>query len=216
MMPLRFGRPDGAPLRILCLGAHSDDIEIGCGATVLTLLGRHPGSQVRWVVFAATGERAKEANASAARFLERAGESQIDLHGFRDGFFPSEMAAIKEEFERLKSFQPDLVLTHRRADHHQDHRVLGELAWNTFRNHLVWEYEIHKYDGDLGNPNLMVPVERSVAEQKVATLMQCFATQRSRGWFTEETFWALLRLRGIQCASPTGYAEGFHAHKLVV
>ncbi len=204
---------DGPPI-LLLLGAHSDDIEIGCGGTVLTLLERHPGARVHWVVFSACGERADEARAAAKRFLAAAGAAEVMLHTFRDGFFPAEYTAIKEVFEGLKALRPDLVLTHRRSDHHQDHRTLAELTWNTFRSHLVLEYEVPKYDPDLGNPNLFVPLTREAAEAKVAALMACFGTQRSRAWFTPDTFLGLMRLRGVQCASPTGLAEGFFAHKI--
>jgi LmbE family N-acetylglucosaminyl deacetylase len=211
---LRLSLPTDAPPTLLCLGAHSDDIEIGCGGTLLTLLERHPGARVHWVVFSARGERAEEARAAAKRFLATAGTAEVTLHTFRDGFFPTEFAAIKEVFEGLKAVKPDLVLTHRRLDHHQDHRTLAELTWNTFRSHLVLEYEVPKYDPDLGNPNLFVPLAREVAEAKVSELMAQFGTQRSRAWFTPDTFLGLMRLRGVQCASPTGLAEGFFAHKL--
>ncbi len=211
---LRLSLETEGPPTLLCLGAHSDDIEIGCGGTVLTLLGRHPGARVHWVVLSARGERAGEARAAAERFLVGAGAAEVTLHGFRDGFFPADFAAIKEVFEALKAAKPDLVLTHRRLDHHQDHRMLAELTWNTFRSHLVLEYEVPKYDPDLGNPNLFVPLAREAAEAKVAALMECFGTQRSRAWFTPDTFLGLMRLRGVQCASPTGLAEGFFAHKL--
>jgi LmbE family N-acetylglucosaminyl deacetylase len=213
MLRLSLGG-DGAPPTLLLLGAHSDDIEIGCGGTILTLLERHPGARVHWVVFSARGERAEEARAAAKRFLAGAGSAEVTLHTFRDGFFPAEFTALKEVFEGLKAVKPDLVLTHRRADHHQDHRTLAELTWNTFRSHLVLEYEVPKYDPDLGNPNLFVPLDRAAAEAKVAALMAHFGSQRSRAWFTPETFLGLMRLRGVQCAAPTGLAEGFFAHKI--
>ncbi|MFC7333140.1 PIG-L deacetylase family protein [Rhodocista pekingensis] len=213
MLTLSLG--PGTPLDILCLGAHSDDVEIGCGGTLLTLLERHPGSSVHWVVFAADDVRASEARDSAADFLRAAGRSRIDVHAFRDGFFPAQFAEIKQCFEALKRCgQPDLVLTHHREDRHQDHRTLADLAWNTFRNHLILEYEIPKYDGDTGNPNLYVPLTRAAAERKAGLLMQHFGSQRARSWFTPETFLGLMRLRGIQSAAPEGYAEGFHAHKV--
>lgn len=219
MLPLALAPvPDGRPLTVLCLGAHSDDIEIGCGGTVLTLLDRHPGARVHWVVFAAAGdaERAAEAQAGAARCLAAAGAREVVLHGFRDGFFPAEFTRLKDCFEALKgAVAPDLVLTHRRADHHQDHRLLAELTWNTFRDHLVLEYEIPKYDPDLGNLNLFVPLTRERAEAKIAILMEVFASQRRRAaWFTPDTFHGLMRLRGLQCAAPSGLAEGFQAAKI--
>jgi LmbE family N-acetylglucosaminyl deacetylase len=213
-------RPDadaGRPLAILCLGAHSDDIEIGCGGTLLSLLKRHPGSQVAWMVLGAAGTRADEARASAAAFLAQAGARSVSVHAFRDGFFPSHFVEIKEAFERLKSeVDPDLILTHARTDRHQDHRTVSDLTWNTFRRHLILEYEIPKYDGDLGQPNCYVPLSRDEAEAKVDLLMAHFGTQRQRSWFTPDTFWALLRLRGIEAASPSGFAEGHYAHKLVL
>jgi LmbE family N-acetylglucosaminyl deacetylase len=206
---------DRAP-RLLVLGAHSDDIEIGCGGTLRFLLERHPGTEVRWVVFAAGDPaRAAEARASAARFLEGAGRAEVATHDFRDGFFPAEFRDLKAAFEALKSGPaPDLVFTHRRGDHHQDHRQLAELTWNTFRDAAVLEYEIPKYDPDLGNPNLFVPLTRAQAEEKVAILMAEFPSQRHRAWFTPDTFLGLMRLRGMQCNAPSRFAEGFYAPKL--
>ena len=207
--------PERTPLSILCLGAHADDIEIGAGGTVLTLLARHPGSQVRWVVFAATATRAAEARASAGAFLADAAAAQVDVHDLRDGFFPAEFAALKQQFEVLKAdLQPDLILTHTHADHHQDHRTLAELTAQTFRDHLVLEYEIPKYDPDLGNPNLFVPLDAAVAERKICALMAHFTTQHTRRWFNRETFFGLMRVRGLQAAAPSGLAEGFYGPKL--
>lgn len=207
--------PDSVP-RILCLGAHSDDIEIGCGGTVLKLLRQYPGAYVHWVVFSAFGERITEARASAAMFLRGAGQTQIAVEQFRDGYFPFEGAAIKDYVERLKAFQPDLVFTHYRDDRHQDHRLLSDLTWNTFRDHLVLEYEIPKFDGDLGSPNVFVYLDDELCRQKVAILHECFATQRDKPWFTEETFRALLRLRGIESRAPGAYAEAFYGRKVVI
>lgn len=204
----------GQPLAILCLGAHADDIEIGAGGAILALLERHPGSRVFWVVFSGTAERAAEARGSAEAFLAEAGEREIVVHGFQDAFFPSERHRIKPVFEAMKAFSPDLVLTHRTADGHQDHRTVAELTWNTFRDHLVLEYEVPKYDPDLGNPNLFVPLDPRHAETKVAVLMEHFASQRDRRWFAPETFFAMMRIRGMQAAAPSGLAEGFHAPKL--
>lgn len=214
MLTLSFDRR-GAPLSILCLGAHADDIEIGCGGSVLTLLERHPGSRVHWVVFSSNPEREAEARASAAAFLGAAADSTVEIYAFRDGFFPSEFPRLKETFETIKrAFSPDLIFTHRDGDHHQDHRTVKELTWNTFRDHTVLEYEIPKYDPDLGNPNLFITLSQAHADAKVAALMEHFGTQRSKRWFLPETFHGLMRLRGVQSASPTGIAEGFHAPKL--
>jgi LmbE family N-acetylglucosaminyl deacetylase len=211
---LRLGLPEGR-LRLLCLGAHADDIEIGCGGTVLRLLAEHPGSEVDWVVFSGAGARRAEAEASAADFLAGAGIAQVAVHAFRDGFFPWEGAAIKEAFERLKeTTRPDLVLTHWQGDAHQDHRTLAELAWNTWRRHLILEYEVPKMEGDLGNPGLFVPLEDAVAAQKLHLLMRHFGSQRARSWFTEETFRALLRLRGVNAGCD--WAEAFYCRRALV
>ena len=213
-LPFPAGREGG--LRVLAIGAHSDDIEIGCGGTVLRLVEDGLAASVGWVVLSAAGERAEEARASAASFLKQAPEHEVVVRGFRDGFLPYEGYQVKEFFEELKRFDPDLVLTHRRADVHQDHRLVGELTWNTFRNHLVLEYEIPKYEGDLGQPNLFVTLDRSRCERKIELLMEGFRSQRDRRWFTEDTFWSLLRLRGLESNSPSTYAEAFHARKLVI
>jgi LmbE family N-acetylglucosaminyl deacetylase len=202
--------------RVLCLGAHSDDIEIGCGGLILTLLANRPDARCEWVVFSATPERVREARRSAGLFLGRGRQHRITVHDFRDGHFPYQGARIKAVFERLKGTAPDLVLTHYRDDRHQDHRVLSDLAWNTFRDHLVLEYEIPKYDGDLGTPNLFVPLTREVVDRKVAHLMAAFGTQRDKHWFSPETFEGLMRLRGMECRSPTGYAEAFYGRKVVL
>ncbi len=216
MLGLNFAA-SGEPLRLLCLGAHADDIEIGCGGTVLRLAGEHPGMSLRWMVFSAAAERRKEAEASAAHFVSGIADAGVTILDFRDGFFPSQHAEIKEAFERLKrEYQPSLILTHHREDLHQDHRLLSELTLNTFRNHLIWEYEIPKYDGDFGNPNLFVPLSAALAQRKVDALIKYFASQRQRGWFTPDTFLALLRLRGINCNSPSGLAEGFYCRKAVI
>jgi LmbE family N-acetylglucosaminyl deacetylase len=202
---------------VLCLGAHADDIEIGCGGTILALLEASPSLAVTWVVFSADGQRADEARASAADFLSATSRRDVQIHGFRDGFFPHSGAEIKEAFEELKArTSPDLVLTHYRHDLHQDHRLVSELAWNTFRNHLILEYEVPKYDGDLGVPNCFVPLEESHCARKVETLMKCFRSQSSKSWFNAEVFRSLLCLRGMECNAPSRYAEAFHARKLVV
>ena len=216
MQTLALRRGD-RPLRLLCLGAHADDLEIGAGGTLRRLLREHPGAEVRWVVFSAPGERAEEARKSAGWFLAGAGRAQVDLHAFRESYFPWQGAEIKDVFEAVKrGFEPDLVLSHWGGDAHQDHRTLAELTWNTFRDHLVLEYEIPKYDGDLGRPSLYVPLARAEAEAKVSALMEHFGSQRSRRWFTPDTFFALLRLRGVECNAADGLAEAFHCRKWVI
>jgi LmbE family N-acetylglucosaminyl deacetylase len=205
------------PLRLLCLGAHSDDIEIGCGGTILRLLSERPGSAVDWVVFSATPDRQTEARASAADFLVDAGARSVTIKDFRGSYFPYVAAEIKEFFETLKQLPvPDVILCHYRHDVHQDHRTIAELAWNTFRNHLIWEYEIPKYEGDLGNPNLFVPLTRALAERKVGLLMRHFASQTSRLWFQPHVFHGLMSVRGVECQAPEGQAEAFHLRKLVL
>lgn len=210
MQPLRFERLD----TILCLGAHSDDIEIGAGATVLRLVRENPNARIVWVVFSATGIRGEEASASAERFLKGAGEADIRLLGYRDGHFPDQWAAIKAEMESLKPVAPDLVLTHYGMDLHQDHRILAELTWNTFRNHAILEYEIPKFDGGLGSPNAFVPASLEDADSKIALLMSCFESQVGKHWFEDLTFRGLMRLRGLECGAPDGLAEAFYARKM--
>jgi LmbE family N-acetylglucosaminyl deacetylase len=203
--------------KILCLGAHSDDIEIGCGATICEIVEANPRVHVTWVVFSAQGERDREARSGAKRFLGRKAHSEIIVQKFRDGFFPSQTAEIKEFFETIKTrVDPDVVFTHYRDDRHQDHRVLSDLAWNTFRNHLILEYEIPKYDGDLGTPNLYVPVEEKVARRKARELCAIFQTQSNHHWFTEDLFTGLMRIRGVECCSRTGFAEAFYSRKAVL
>ncbi len=215
MLNLGIPTTPQTPLRILCLGAHSDDIEIGCGGTIATLLQQYAQVHIRWVVFSASHLRESEARVSAAAFLKPALESEVIVHHFRDGYFPDDHGAIKEQFEALKrSFNPDLVFTHYREDRHQDHRVVSNLTWNTFRNHLILEYEIPKYDGDLGQPNVFVPIEESICQQKVDCLLTCFTSQCEKPWFDEQTFRALLRLRGMEANSPTKMAEAFYGRKL--
>ena len=215
MLELSLGKAAG-PLEVVCLGAHSDDIEIGCGGLVLSLLKRRRALDVHWVVFSGAGEREREARRAASLFLKGATNSYVTIHQFRDGFFPHE-PAIKEAFETLKrQTRPDLVLTHFREDRHQDHRVLSDLAWNTWRDHWVLEYEIPKYDGDLNSPNCFVPLDLTVCQRKVKYLETAFGTQRDKHWFSSETFMGLMRLRGMECRSKTGYAEAFYSRKTVL
>ncbi len=202
--------------RVLCLGAHADDIEIGCGGTILKLTTQRRDVDVCWVVFSADDLRRREAKAGARACLARARSAEVVVEDFRQSFFPYQGAAIKERFEALKAFRPDVVFVHHQADRHQDHRVLAELAWSTFRDHVILEYEVPKYDGDLGLPNVFVPLEHGIAERKVRTLLRSFPSQADRHWFTEDTFMALMRVRGVECASPSGFAEAFHSRKLVV
>lgn len=202
---------------ILCLGAHCDDIEIGCGGTILRLIAENPELEIHWVVFSSNEVREKEATISAKQFLTGAVMQEILINTFRNGYFPYLGAEIKDYFEELKTkYSPDLIFTHYRYDLHQDHRLVSELTWNTFRDHLILEYEIAKYDGDLGTPNVYFPLAEQICNKKVHYLMDVFETQHARQWFTKETFYSLLRMRGIESNSSTGYAEGFYSRKMVI
>jgi len=205
------------PANLLCLGAHCDDLEIGCGGTVLTLTTGGTPPAVTWVVFSSDSTREGEALRGAERLLRKATNSQIIIRKFRDGFLPYDGGLVKETFEELKGIaSPDLILTHYRGDLHQDHRLISELTWNTFRDHLILEYEIPKYDGDFGVPNVFVPLEQSLCCEKIDTILTSFPSQRGKRWFTEEVFRSVLRLRGMECAAPSNYAEAFYGRKLVM
>lgn len=214
-MTLHLGlAPGGRPVRrVLCIGAHCDDIEIGCGGTLLQLVARHPGVHVSWLILTGSPERAAESRAAGAALLAGAGSSAIDIATYPDGLLPSVAADVKARLVAAND-APDLVLTHYRGDAHQDHRLLGELSWQVFRRAAIWEYEIPKWDGDLGRPNLYVPLAAEVCRRKVETILESFPSQRGKGWFTASTFEALLRLRGVEAG--TGFAEAFHATKVVV
>jgi LmbE family N-acetylglucosaminyl deacetylase len=214
--PLAFAKVEG-PLRILCLGAHCDDIDIGCGATQLRILSEHKRVEVTWVVLCSTALRARELKASARRFLRGAARSEVVTGGLQDGFLPADWRRAKELIEGLKQrAEPQVVFTHFGRDAHQDHRVVSELTWNTFRNHTILEYEIPKYDGDLGAPNFYVPVSRAHVRRKVTSLMSAYPSQSGKDWFTEDTFMGLARVRGIECHAASGFAEAFYARKVVL
>ena len=214
MLELPLGRGE-QPLRALFIGAHCDDIEIGCGGTVLELARRQPELSAHWIVLAATEERAREGERAAARFLAGVARTEVSIQRFRDGYLPYEGARVKDFFESLKRIHPDVIFTHHRSDAHQDHRLVSELTWNTFRDHLILEYEIPKYDGDTGAPNAFVPLDEATADAKVRHVMESYASQVSRPWFTADTLLATMRLRGVQARAPR-YAEGFYAHKVVL
>ncbi len=204
MLNLSFARQRESIFRILCLGAHSDDIEIGCGGTILRLLEENPAAEVHWVVLATSERRRTEAVESANLFLANARRKEIVVKEFRDGYFPYVGSEIKDFFEELKKkISPDLILTHYREDLHQDHRLVSELTWNTFRNHLILEYEIVKYDGDLGAPNFFVHL-----------IVGCFNSQGDKSWFTEDVFSSILRLRGVESNAPDKYAEAYYCRKI--
>lgn len=215
MLPLRL--PGREPLKVLCLGAHCDDIEIGCAGTLMTLQERHPGSSFDWVVF--TREDGRDAETRQASGMIHAGHAgaTVEVLDFRMSYLPFEGAKVKDHFESIKRrIQPSVIFTHRLEDRHQDHRLIAELTWNTFRDHLILEYEIPKYEGDLGQPNLYVPLDAGIATRKLEMLMNCFPSQRSRAWFRKELFEAQLQLRGIECNAPSGRAEAFHARKTIL
>jgi LmbE family N-acetylglucosaminyl deacetylase len=217
MQRLSLGSPPGGARRVLALGAHADDIEIGCGGTLLRWLGEQQALDITWVVFCSTAERAREAEASANAFLAGAAKKRVVVKSFRDGFLPTEAARVKEDFEQLKAeVSPDVVLTHYREDRHQDHRLVSELTWNTWRHHLVLEFEIPKYDGDFGSPNLFVPLNAATLERKVQLILQAFPTQAGKGWFTADLFRAVARIRGMECAAPEQLAEAFYCRKAVL
>lgn len=203
-------------LRVLCLGAHADDIEIGCGGTVLKLLRQAHESSVHWVVFAGKGSRGAEARKSADQFLAGAAERHVVVKEYQDGFFPYQGGEIKGFFEELKrTVDPDVIFTHTRGDLHQDHRLINELTWNTWRNHFILEYEILKYDGDLGNPNFYVELDPEVCQTKIETIWNCFASQRDKHWFSKESLAAMHSIRGVECRARASCAEGFYCRKLV-
>jgi LmbE family N-acetylglucosaminyl deacetylase len=207
----------GDKLSVLCLGAHSDDIEIGAGATLLSTIARGVRLEIQWCVLSGAGQRENEARASAAELLSGAASLQVEVMNFRDGFFPEQGEAIKSWFEALKMrINPDVIFTHQRDDAHQDHRQLCRLTWNSFRDHCILEYEIPKWDGDIGQPNLYVPVSASMLQRKIDLLMKHFASQRSNHWFDAETFLALARLRGMECRAQERYAEAFFVRKLAL
>jgi len=217
MLRLLMGGPERTPARLLVIGAHSDDIEIGCGGTILKLVEEGAISAICWVVLSGIGERGAEAAASAHGLLNGAVKKRVIVREFKDSFFPYDGGEIKAFFETLKhEFSPDIIFTHQRQDLHQDHRLSCELTWNTFRDHLILEYEVPKYDGDLGSPNLFVPLEDHVCRHKVEHLLDHFASQRDKRWFREDLFSGLLRLRGMECQSPTSYAEAFYCRKAVL
>lgn len=218
MIPVKLEKDDGSPLTLLCLGAHSDDIEIGCGGAIIKILDARPDTRIHWIVFSSTRDRAEEARRSAALFLSGAQDGgNVVVKEFRDSFFPYIGAEIKTYFEDLKqAVNPDLIFTHCRHDLHQDHRLLSELTWNTYRNHLILEYEIIKYDGDLRSPGVFVQLSANQAQRKVDHIMQVFKSQGHRAWFSEDAFFGIMRIRGLESNAPEKYAEGFYCRKMVL
>ena len=216
MLKFNFEEKNDSTYKVLCLGAHCDDIEIGCGGTILRLVESYPNIVFYWVVFSSNLQREKEAYHSANKFLEKVQEKNIVIKEFQDGFFPFIGIEIKQFFEQLKEdYNPDLILTHSRDDLHQDHRLISDFTWNTFRNHLILEYEIPKYDGDLGKPNFFVHLDEEICQEKIKYIIDSFPSQNNKQWFTEETFLSILRLRGIESNAPNKYSEAFYCRKVI-
>lgn len=217
MLDLKLGGSSGTPKELLFIGAHCDDIEIGCGGAVLKLIRELPRAVIHWVVFSSSEKRAEEAKRSAEMFLSEAASKKVTIKDFRNGYFPYIGGQIKDYFEEMKqTVKPDVIFTHHAQDNHQDHRVLSELTWNTFRDHFILEYEIPKYDGGMGSPNVFFPLLQTEYEKKVDILLECFASERSKHWFTKDTFMGLMRLRGVECNSSSGYAEAFYCRKAIL
>ena len=216
MLTVNVARENNQARRILCLGAHCDDIEIGCGGTILRLVGEDPNCEIRWIVFSSDPKREQEALKSASLFLRGAKAKKIVIRSYRDSFLPFLGRQIKEEFEHLRrDFLPQLILTHYRNDLHQDHRLISDLTWNTFRDHLILEYEIPKYDGDMGSPNFFIHLDEPICRRKMKYILNTFGTQKKKPWFTEDTFRAILRLRGVESNAPSKYAEAFYCRKII-
>jgi LmbE family N-acetylglucosaminyl deacetylase len=216
MMKISFDKTDKSEYKILCLGAHCDDIEIGCAGTILKLIENYQNIILYWVVFCSDEQREQEAYASANLFLKEIQTKKVIIKNFRDGFLPFQGVEVKEFFEQLKrEFSPDIIFTHYRDDRHQDHRLISDLTWNTFRNHLILEYEIPKYDGDLGIPNFFVHLDEALCRRKIQYIQEAFLSQSNKQWFTEETFRSILRIRGIESNSLSKYAEAFYSRKML-
>ena len=212
MIKTLFDSPSDRTLNVLCLGAHCDDIEIGCGGTLLELRRQREKVNLKWVVFSSDAERQSESVAAASEILKS--DVVTSFHSFRDGYFPAEYGELKKKFESLKTaFDPDVIFTHYQHDYHQDHRVISEITSSTFRSHLILEYEIPKYDGDLGNPSVFVPLTKETSMKKARIVVEANQSQREKHWFTEDTFLSLMRLRGVQCGAVDGYAEAFYNRK---
>ncbi len=216
MFGLSLPTKAGRRLEVLCIGAHCDDIEIGCGATLLTLQQRYPDCRIHWLVLTSVSERRAEAAAAIEAFVKSSSRGKVHIGALRDGYLPADFAEVKREFESMRrDVDPDLVLTHHGADRHQDHSLASEVTWQTFRDHMIWEYEIPKYDGDLTTPNMYVPVATATAQQKLDIIMRSFPSQAGKPWFKAENLNAMMRLRGLECRAESGLAEAFHCRKLV-
>ena len=217
MPGLLLDRPRNRPLRVLCVGAHCDDIEIGCGGTLFSLQRAGAPVRIHSALLSGNDERRREALAARNAFVRPANRGELVFGDFRDGRLPAQYAEVKDFIESLKArTQPDVVLCHEREDRHQDHRLVNEMVWNTFRDHVVFEYEIPKWDGGLGEPNVFVPLTAAQANRKADAIIRSYRSQAGRDWFTRDTFLGLMRLRGVECRAPQGYAEAFHGRKLLI
>ena len=219
MADIKIQTPSTELSHILCLGAHCDDAEIGCGGALLSILEQNPNNiHVTWVIFTSSESRKKEAIKGAELFTANARSVDIKIFDYRDGFLPYTNGQIKDTFEEVKAGvdTPDLIFTHYRHDRHQDHRLVSELTWNTYRNHPILEYEIPKWDGDMGQPNTFIPLTREQGLQKIRLLQEVYNTQQTKNWFTDDLFWSLMRLRGMECNAPSTIAEGFYSRKLTL
>ena len=216
MFALNLPSPRGRRLELLCIGAHCDDIEIGCGGTLLALQQQHLDCRIHWLVLTSTPSRREETLAAATAFMRPSARGEVRICDFRDGFLPAHFTDVKAQFESFKRLvEPDLVFTHYGMDRHQDHSLTSQVTWQTFRDHMVWEYEIPKYDGDLATPNMYVMLPEAIAAQKVDVIMRSFASQAGKPWFKADNLRAIMRLRGLESRAQSGFAEGFHCRKLV-
>jgi LmbE family N-acetylglucosaminyl deacetylase len=215
MIPIIFKNNQDDNLKILCLGAHPDDIEIGCGGTILKLSEEYD-TDISWIVLSGNERRKNEAVTCAEKFLIHASRKNIEVMSFKESYFPYNASEVKDYVNSLKKISPDIIFTHTRHDLHQDHRLVCELAWNTFRDHLILEYEIPKYDGDLKSPNYFTHLSKQICENKVKNIVSSHISQKEKQWFDNETFMGLLRIRGLESNSPSKYAEGFYCHKIIM
>jgi LmbE family N-acetylglucosaminyl deacetylase len=206
---------ENRPAHVLCVGAHCDDIEIGCGGTLLSLGKSHTDLKITCAIFSGNDDRQREARKSLESLFSAAADLQIVFHDFADGRLPFVGEAVKNAMEDIRgNIDPDLIFTHWEGDRHQDHRFLSEVTWNTFRDHLIMEFEIPKYDGDFGSPGVFCPLDKDTAERKVDHLMRAYRSQASKDWFTPDLFMSVLRIRGMEARADSGFAEGFYCRKL--
>jgi LmbE family N-acetylglucosaminyl deacetylase len=216
MLALTLAPPSARQLDILCIGAHCDDIEIGCGGTILSLQRQYPRCKIHWLVLTSVPTRRQEAMTAVRKFIRPSARGEVRIGTLPDGYLPAHFSEVKTQFEDLKrAIHPDLILTHHELDRHQDHSLISQITWQTFRDHMIWEYEIPKYDGDLLTPNMYVPLVSAVAARKVAMIVRTFSSQETKSWFSAENLLAAMRIRGLESRSPSGFAEAFHCRKLV-